>query len=68
MENNNILIKNILLSISSGSWIGWALLKTVSVFCSVILPITGVVSFMLFLVINFKRIIDGFKDIKNVFK
>lgn len=57
------LVQNWLLVIGSGSWIGWTILKEVSSACAIVLPITGVISFFLFIVVNYKRILQGFKDI-----
>lgn len=67
-EHHYTLAKNWLLAIGGGSWVGWIWLKSISVLCQILLPITGVFSFGLFLVINFKKIMQGFKDILTQFK
>lgn len=54
-----------LLAIGGSSWAGWAWLKGVSAFCAIILPITGVVSFLLFIIINYRKISEGFRDMSK---
>lgn len=63
IHEHYVFLKNTLLAISGGSWIGWEWLRSASEFCSLVLPITGVVSFMLYLIINHKNIVKGLKEI-----
>lgn len=46
------MLNNTLLGISSGSFGAWLILKKISLFCATILPITGVLSFLIYLIIT----------------
>ncbi len=47
------------------SWTLYGLLESVSEFCRLMLPITGVLSFVIYVILNRKNIIDFFKRKKQ---
>lgn len=50
-------MKNVILSgTTAGSWTFWEIFKDISEVCSMILPITGVLSFIVLLIVNRKHI------------
>jgi hypothetical protein len=48
-------VGNVLLATTFGSWGGFEILKSVSEFCKLILPITGVLSFLIYLYFSWKK-------------
>jgi len=53
---------NTLLAMGGGSWGAYAFFKGVSEICSMVLPITGVISFFIYVVINWKKFVKAFKN------
>lgn len=49
---------NLLLILTGASWGMWEILKNVSELCKELLPITGILSFIIYLIINISKIIS----------
>lgn len=67
MTGKELLINKICLYIGTTSWAGYELFKDVSQTCGMILPITGVCSFLLLSLINIPKIFDTLDFIKKRF-
>lgn len=55
-------IDAVLLSIGGGSFTAYGFLHHVSEFCKIIMPILSVLSFLIYLIINWKKIKGFFKQ------
>lgn len=49
-------LSDILLSTGAGSWGAYAFFKSLSDFCRDLLPITGVISFVIYILLNWNKI------------
>jgi len=57
-------ISNALLATGAGSWGFFEVFKNVSEFCRLLLPITGIVSFVIYILMNWKKIKEFFNPKK----
>lgn len=54
-------IDRTLLTAGAGSWGMYEMFKETSEFCRLLLPITGVISFIIYVILNRKKITEFFK-------
>lgn len=55
-------MSRLLLTAGVGSWTAYEMFKAVSDFCRDALPITGMISFVIYLLLNRKKIIEAIKN------
>lgn len=64
-EQLNEYIDRLLLTTGAVSWTAYGVFHTVSEFCKLLLPITGVASFLIYLLINRKKIKEAWKNFRG---
>ena len=64
MSNDMIhsYVSNTLLSVTMGSWGAYEVFKSISDVCRDVLPITGILSFLIYLLVNYKKIKEAWKN------